>query len=112
MSRWSRVAAFVAVFLSLPATAQAASDRVAALQVGLRAHGAYAGVVDGLAGPGAAAGVRRLQARAGLVVDGIAGPRTRKALGRLGRHTIGSRPLRRGAIGFDVAALQFMLETH
>jgi murein DD-endopeptidase MepM/ murein hydrolase activator NlpD len=46
------------------------------------------------------------------LVDGVAGPRTRRALGRLGRHTIGSRPLRLGAIGFDVAALQFVLETH
>jgi peptidoglycan hydrolase-like protein with peptidoglycan-binding domain len=106
------VAAVVAACLCAPASALGASARIAALQVGLRAHGTYAGAVDGLPGPGTAAAVRRLQAHAGLTVDGIAGPRTRQALGRLGRHHIGSRPLRLGAVGFDVAALQFALETH
>jgi murein DD-endopeptidase MepM/ murein hydrolase activator NlpD len=56
--------------------------------------------------------VRRLQRKAGLQVDGIAGPRTRRALGALGRHGIGSRPLQTGDRGFDVAALQFALESH
>jgi peptidoglycan hydrolase-like protein with peptidoglycan-binding domain len=106
------IAAVVAACLCAPASALGASARLAALQVGLRAHRIYSGAVDGLAGPGTAAAVRRLRARAGLAVDGIAGPRTRQALGRLGRHHIGSRPLRRGAVGFDVAALQFALETH
>src|SRR3954452_2276083 len=105
-------ATLLALWLCLPATASAASERVAALQVGLRAHGVYAGPVDGLSGPGTAAGVRRLQRRAGLGVDGIVGPRTRRALGALGRHPVGSRPLRAGARGWDVAALQFALETH
>ena len=58
------------------------------------------------------AGVRRIQRRAGLAVDGIVGPRTRRALGAQGRHPIGSRPLRAGHRGWDVAALQFSLETH
>ena len=105
-------AATVAVSLLLPATASAASARVAALQVALRAHAVYDGPVDGLAGPGTNAGVRRIQRRAGLAVDGIAGPRTRRALGAQGRHPIGSRPLRAGHRGWDVAALQFSLETH
>jgi murein DD-endopeptidase MepM/ murein hydrolase activator NlpD len=56
--------------------------------------------------------VRRLQARAGLAVDGIVGPRTRRALGPLGRHAVGSRALRTGHRGWDVAALQFALESH
>jgi murein DD-endopeptidase MepM/ murein hydrolase activator NlpD len=90
----------------------AASERIAALQVGLRAHGVYAGSVDGVAGPGTARGVRALQRRAGIAVDGIAGPATRKALGALGRHSVGSRPLSPGDRGFDVAALQFALESH
>ena len=105
-------AAVVAACLLAPATASAASTRVAALQVALRAHAVYDGAVDGLAGPGTAAGVRRLQRRAGLVPDGIVGPRTRRALGAQGRHPVGSRPLRSGHRGWDVAALQFALETH
>jgi murein DD-endopeptidase MepM/ murein hydrolase activator NlpD len=105
-------AALAAACLLAPASARAASERVAALQAALRAHGMYAGTVDGVAGPGTALGVRRLQARRGLLVDGIAGPRTRRALGALGRHPVGSRPLRAGMTGFDVAALQFGLEVH
>ncbi len=101
----------VAACLCAPTTASAANPRVAALQVALRAHGVYGGPVDGLAGPGTSAGVRRLQARAGLAVDGIVGPRTRRALGPLGRHAVGSRALRTGHRGWDVAALQFALET-
>ena len=105
-------AAAVAACLLAPAPATAASSRVAALQVALRAHAVYDGTVDGLSGPGTAAGVRRFQARAGLVPDGVVGPRTRRALGALGRHPVGSRPLRSGHRGWDVAALQFALETH
>ena len=105
-------AAAVAACLLAPATATAASSRVAALQVALRAHAVYDGTVDGLSGPGTAAGVRRFQARAGLVPDGVVGPRTRRALGALGRHPVGSRPLRSGHRGWDVAALQFALQTH
>ena len=56
--------------------------------------------------------MRRLQARRGLAVDGIAGPRTRRALGRRGRPSLGSRPLTEGARGWDVAALQFLLARH
>ena len=104
-------AAAVVACLWVPATASAASARIAALQVALRAHDLYGGTVDGLAGPATTAGVRRFQARKGLAVDGIAGPRTRRALGALGRHPVGSRPLRGGDRGWDVAALQFTLQT-
>jgi L,D-transpeptidase catalytic domain/Putative peptidoglycan binding domain len=82
---------------------------VAALQVGLRAHGFYAGPVDGLFGPQTARAVRSLQRRRGLLVDGVPGPRTRAALRRYGRPRLGSRLLRTGAFGWDVAMLQFML---
>ena len=58
-------AATVAACLLAPASASAASTRVAALQVALRAHAVYDGAVDGLAGPGTAAGVRRFQAAHG-----------------------------------------------
>jgi murein DD-endopeptidase MepM/ murein hydrolase activator NlpD len=113
--RSGRVLALPLVILAaaFPATGSAAgSAGVAALQVGLRAHGFYVGAIDGVAGPQTSKAVRRLQRRARISVDGVAGPQTRRALGRFGRHTLGSRPLRRGLIGWDVAALQFQLAVH
>jgi murein DD-endopeptidase MepM/ murein hydrolase activator NlpD len=101
----------IALFLLAPAGAQAASARVAALQAALRHHDVYSGTIDGLNGPATATAIRRFQASKGLAVDGVAGPRTRRALGALGRHPVGSRPLREGRRGWDVAALQFALET-
>lgn len=94
-----------------PAPALAGSAQVAALQVALRAVGISPGPVDGITGPRTRAAIRRFQARRHLAVDGIAGPRTRRALGRRGRPSLGSRPLRAGAAGFDVAALQFLLSS-
>jgi murein DD-endopeptidase MepM/ murein hydrolase activator NlpD len=91
-----------------PATGR---PNVAALQVALRARGLYAATIDGVRGPLTRDGVRRFQARRGLVVDGIAGPRTRAALGWRGRPRLGRRPIRAGARGWDVAALQFLLAT-
>jgi peptidoglycan hydrolase-like protein with peptidoglycan-binding domain len=88
------------------------SADVAALQVGLRAKRLYTGTVDGVAGPGTTDAVRRLQRRAGLVVDGIAGPATRAALGRHGKHSLGSRPIVVGSVGWDVSQLQFLLGWH
>src|SRR4051812_15309581 len=97
---------------ALPAPARAGSADVAALQVALYAKRVYHGDVDGVRGPATVAAVRALQRRAGLGVDGIAGRRTRRALGRHGRHPYASRPLRRGRVGWDVAALQFRLAAH
>ena len=54
----------------------------------------------------------RFQRRAGLTPDGVPGTQTRMALGRYGEHVLGSRPLTRGAAGWDVAALQFLLAWH
>ena len=82
---------------------------MAALQIALRSHGLYAGVVDGVAGPETGKAVRALQQRTGLAADGVFGPATRRALGRLGKPEFGSRPLRVGALGWDVARLQFLL---
>jgi Peptidase family M23/Putative peptidoglycan binding domain len=111
MARWGAIFAVLACgLLAAPAVAAAAGEvNVAALQVGLRAHSYYGGTVDGFAGPRTRAGVAALERHAGLPVDGVAGPRVRRALGRRGRPRLGSRMIRRGAVGWDVAALQFRL---
>ena len=101
------------LLLVLASSASASrSPTVAALQVGLRAHGAYVGTVDGTFGPATAAAIRAFQRQAGLDVDGVAGPRTRAALGAFGRPALGSRVLGRGNVGWDVAQLQFLLAEH
>jgi peptidoglycan hydrolase-like protein with peptidoglycan-binding domain len=104
-------AAMLALVLALVHASPALAGRgeIAALQVALRAERLYSGTVDGVAGPGTAAGVRALQARRGLAVDGVAGPRTRRALGRRGRPGYGARTIAEGDRGWDVAALQFEL---
>src|SRR5919201_576997 len=110
----ARVATFLAAALGtcclIPAGAAAAGNvDVAALQVALRARSFYAGTIDGVSGPGTRAAVRRLERAAGLPVDGVAGPRVRRRLGRLGGPPLGSRQIRPGDVGWDVAALQFRL---
>jgi murein DD-endopeptidase MepM/ murein hydrolase activator NlpD len=111
MARWGATLAVLACgLLVAPSGAAAAGDvNVAALQVALRAHSYYDGTVDGVLGQGTRAGVSALERHAGLRVDGVAGPRVRRALGRLGRHRLGSRALRSGDVGWDVSALQFRL---
>lgn len=104
-------AAAIALLLAAPAWGRGRA-RIAALQTGLVERGLYHGTVDGVLGPATTAAVRRLQRSAGLQIDGIPGRRTRRALARYGRHSIGSRVLRRGAKGWDVAALQFQLAWH
>lgn len=99
----------VALALAVPAAGAAVEARVAALQVALRAHGVYAGAIDGVAGPETARGVRAIQARAKIAVDGVVGPQTKKALGPLGRPGLGSRTLLDGMRGWDVSSLQFRL---
>jgi len=111
----SIVGVLTALIWLCPAAAPAAapaSANVAALQVALRSAGAYAGTVDGIRGPATITALRRVQRRAGLAVDGILGVRTRRTLGRRGRHRYGSRAMRGGDVGWDVAALQFKLAVH
>jgi peptidoglycan hydrolase-like protein with peptidoglycan-binding domain len=103
------VATLAAILPAAPASA-VTSIQTAGLQTALRAHGDYAGAVDGVAGPLTKAAVRSFQRRKGLEVDGVAGPRTRAALGRLGRPLFGRRVLVRGAVGWDVSVLQFLLQ--
>ena len=107
------VVALVVSVLVAPAPVHGAGKAsVAALQIALRSKGLYGAAIDGVRGPRTAAALRRFQRRAGLHADGVVGPRTRRALGRLGRPRLGSRPLRHGLVGWDVAALQFELARH
>jgi murein DD-endopeptidase MepM/ murein hydrolase activator NlpD len=97
----------------LPAQARASpSAKIAALQVALHARGLYRGAIDGIAGPLTTKAVRALQRRARIPVDGVPGPQTRRVIGRFARHRFGSRALRVGVAGWDVAELQFELAEH
>lgn len=98
------------IALAVPSTAAAGTARVAALQAGLDALDLYSGTVDGVRGPLTRRGIVRFQRRHGLAVDGVAGPQTRRALGWRGRPPLGSRAMRSGDRGWDVAALQYLLQ--
>lgn len=106
------VIAFASLLLA-PSAFAAGDPEVAALQVGLRQHGLYAGTVDGVLGEATVSAVRRLQQARGIAVDGVPGLRTRVALGRYGRRApLGRRVISGGMRGWDVAALQFALAWH
>ncbi|HEX8083768.1 MAG TPA: peptidoglycan-binding protein [Solirubrobacteraceae bacterium] len=98
----------VACLVHAPA-AHAVSSDTAALQVALKALRLYDSAIDGVSGPRTKRAVRRFQRRRHLRADGVAGPRTRRALGKRGRPRLGSRAMRIGHRGWDVAALQFLL---
>ena len=100
-----------ATIAAAPATAPASTPaRVAALQSALKELHLYSGLVDGVRGPLTRHGIVAFQRHRGLDVDGIAGPRTRRALGWRGGPGLGSRVMRPGDRGWDVAALQFLLQ--
>jgi peptidoglycan hydrolase-like protein with peptidoglycan-binding domain len=104
-------AALVVAAIALPAAkVEASPANVAALQAALTGLNLYTGQVDGIRGPLTRHAVIALQRRRGLAADGIAGPQTRRALGWRGRHRLGSRVMRYGQRGWDVAALQFLLQ--
>ena len=108
-----RLAAVVALTLLAALTsapgAHAASADTAALQVALKALHVYKGSIDGVAGPGTRRAVKRFQRKHRLRADGIAGAQTKRRLGKRGRPRLGSRVMRRGHRGWDVASLQFLL---
>jgi peptidoglycan hydrolase-like protein with peptidoglycan-binding domain len=91
---------------SAPATA---GPKVAAVQVALKRIGLYSATVDGVRGPVTKAAIVRFQRRRGLSVDGVVGPQTRRAFGKRGRPAFGSRTMKRGDRGWDVAAMQYIL---
>jgi murein DD-endopeptidase MepM/ murein hydrolase activator NlpD len=102
--------ALIVIAVAVPARADASPANVAALQAALKSLHLYRGFVDGIRGPLTRRGVTAFQRRRGLSTDGIAGPRTRRALGWRGRPPLGSRVMRLGNRGWDVAALQFLLQ--
>ena len=65
--------------------------------------------IDAISGPETVAAVRTFQRIHGLPVTGLADARTRARMGPLGRPLFGARTLHRGAFGWDVAVLQFLL---
>jgi hypothetical protein len=85
------------------------NPQTAGLQVALRAEGLYRGPIDAISGPETVAAVRAFQRMQGLPVTGLADARTRAAMGPLGGPLFGARTLHRGAFGWDVAVLQFLL---
>jgi len=86
-----------------------AGPKVAAVQVALKRIGLYNATVDGVRGPMTKAAIARFQRRRGLAVDGVVGPQTRSAFGKRGRPAFGSRTMKRGDRGWDVAAMQYIL---
>jgi hypothetical protein len=110
-----RFAALPSVLAALALASPALGSRdagLAALQVALQSRGIYTGSIDGVKGAATTMAIKRFQRRAGLPVDGVPGTKTRQALGDYGKHLLGSRALTRGAAGWDVAALQFLLAWH
>jgi LysM repeat protein len=85
------------------------NPQTAGLQVALRAQGLYRGAIDAISGPETVAATRAFQQMEGLPVTGLADARTRAAMGPLGGPLFGARTLHRGAFGWDVAVLQFLL---
>ncbi|MFO7571320.1 MAG: peptidoglycan-binding protein [Gaiellaceae bacterium] len=98
--------------LVLVPEALAGSARVAALQVGLRTHGFDPGPIDGRRGPATTSALIAFQRARGIEPVGAFGPRTRRALGPRGKPLLGQRELSAGAVGWDVAALEFRLRRH
>lgn len=104
-----RLLAVLAASLALVAPARAANPQAAGLQVALRAQGLYNGAIDAIVGPATVAAVRSFQRQQGLSVTGRADARTRRALGPFGSPLFGTRTIRRGDFGWDVAVLQYLL---
>ncbi|HET7588877.1 MAG TPA: peptidoglycan-binding protein [Solirubrobacterales bacterium] len=102
--------ALILAALAAPAPADASPAKVAALQSALQSLQLYEGYVDGIEGPLTRRAILALQRRRGIAVDGVFGPQTRRALGWRGRPGLGSRAMRNGDKGWDVAALQYLLQ--
>jgi len=113
MRRFAVVGVAVAIgVLAFAPSGLAASARVAALQVGLRAHGVDPGPIDGVRGPLTTNALLAFQRAKGIRATGRVGRQTRRALGVWGRPLLGQRELGVGAVGWDVAVLEFRLRRY
>jgi soluble lytic murein transglycosylase-like protein len=92
--------------------AASANARIAAVQVALRAQGFAPGPVDGVAGPLTRQALTAFQRKRGLRADGKIDRKTRRAFGARGRPLLGQRELAVGAVGWDVAVLEFRLRRY
>jgi peptidoglycan hydrolase-like protein with peptidoglycan-binding domain len=116
--RGSALALLAAVCVAVPVASAASTDRlhpdpnVAGLQTALKLKGFYRGRIDGLRGPLTTAALQAFREKYRLASSNLIDRRARAALGPLGRHGYGTRFLRRGKVGLDVAALQFELRYH
>ena len=94
MRRFAVVGVAVSIgVLAFAPTGLAASARVAALQIALRAHGFDPGPVDGVRGPLTTSALVRSSAGTGVRPTGRVGRATRRALGTRGRPLLGQREL-------------------
>jgi LysM repeat protein len=105
------VAVSIGVLVFAP-SGLASNARVAALQIGLRAHGFDPGPVDGVRGPQTTRALVAFQRARGVRATGRVGKATRRALGRRGKPLLGQRELGAGAVGWDVAVLEFRLRRY
>jgi Transglycosylase SLT domain/Putative peptidoglycan binding domain/LysM domain len=113
MRRFAVVGVAVSIgLLAFAPSGLAANGRIAALQIGLRAHGLDPGPVDGVAGPMTRRATLAFQRKRGLKCDGRLDRATRRALGRRGQPLLGQRQLAVGAVGWDVAVLEFRLRRY
>jgi len=113
MRRYAVVGVAVSIgVLAFAPSGLGASARVAALQIGLRAHGVDPGPVDGIRGQLTTRALVAFQRRKGIRATGLVGRATRHALGTRGRPLFGQRELVVGAVGWDVAVLEFRLRRY
>ena len=118
MGRRLLVTAAVAALIAASVADAASGDRkrpdpnVAGLQTALAMQRLYRGPVDGILGPKTIAALKALQQRSRFASSNVLGTRTLAALGKLGRPRYGTRALRQGLVGLDVAGLQFELHYH
>jgi peptidoglycan hydrolase-like protein with peptidoglycan-binding domain len=118
MRHWALIAVAVSALVASGISGAAVADRqrpdpnVAGLQTALAVKGFYRGPIDGIRGPQTESALRALQSRFRLASAKLVNRRTLSALGPLGAPRYGTRVLRRGMVGLDVAALQFELRYH